>query len=247
MPIAVIDKIKQKAGDFKLLDASDINWDSDIPADKLPQDLATKDDVTNAITDAVGKLDALHREVLAAGSELPAEGDANTIYMLPKGDGTYTEYMYVNGSWEILGSNDVDLSNYATTSDVSDAVSAAKTELQAYSDTSEADAIEAARQYTDQEKVKYLPTAGGTMTGRLTGILDPTNDSDAVNKKYVDAAVSGVEPTELLTESDFSTGTANGTFKVKDTEVAIAGLKSAAYMDASEFVSPSRLQWIDIG
>ena len=41
----------------------------------------------------------------------------------------------------------------------------------------------------------YLPLAGGTMTGAITGLPAPSNDTDAVNKAYVDSAVEGVETT----------------------------------------------------
>lgn len=42
-----------------------------------------------------------------------------------------------------------------------------------------------------------------------------------------------------LQESDITTGTTNGTIKVKDSEVAVAGLKSAAYQDSSAFATPA--------
>lgn len=51
--------------------------------------------------------------------ELPSEDiDPNTIYLVakePSGQDGYTEYLYVNEKWEILGDTSVDLSGYVTT------------------------------------------------------------------------------------------------------------------------------------
>ena len=48
---------------------------------------------------------------------------------------------------------------------------------------------------TDAKFANYLPLAGGTMTGAITGLPAPTGDTDAVNKAYVDNAVDSVETT----------------------------------------------------
>lgn len=48
---------------------------------------------------------------------LPAENiSETTIYLKPGGEGEdlYTEYIYANGAWEILGSQKIDLAGYAT-------------------------------------------------------------------------------------------------------------------------------------
>lgn len=42
---------------------------------------------------------------------------------------------------------------------------------------------------------KYLPLAGGTMTGAIKGLENPTEDDEAANKAYVDAQVSGAGTT----------------------------------------------------
>ena len=84
MPIQLIDKIKPKNnGTFKLVDASDINWDINVPSDKVPADYVKKDAMDNAIAQAVAAAPHLKRIVLAKGSTLPAVGEDNTIYMLP--------------------------------------------------------------------------------------------------------------------------------------------------------------------
>ena len=42
---------------------------------------------------------------------------------------------------------------------------------------------------------KYLPLAGGTMTGPIKGLENPTENDEAANKAYVDAQVSGAVTT----------------------------------------------------
>ena len=53
--------------------------------------------------------------------ELPATGDAHTIYFVPKTGSTgdiYDEYLYVDNAWELIGSTEVDLSNYYNKTEV---------------------------------------------------------------------------------------------------------------------------------
>lgn len=53
-------------------------------------------------------------------SELPTTGESNKIYLKLKEDSTnnsYEEYIWVNEKWELIGSTEVDLSNYVTTDD----------------------------------------------------------------------------------------------------------------------------------
>ena len=52
---------------------------------------------------------------------LPGVGEPNVIYLLPKagsaGD-VYTEYMWIDGAWETMGSTAVDLSNHWSKDDL---------------------------------------------------------------------------------------------------------------------------------
>lgn len=247
MPIAVIDKIKQKAGDFKLLDASDINWDIKISSTQLPDNLATDEEVNQAIAKAVAGIDQLHREVISQGGSLPATGKPDTIYMLPStkpnAKDAYEEYLYVNGKWEKIGTSEVDLTNYITNTQLNSQIQETTQTLKSYADTQKNEAIKQAKVYTDQEKAKYLPLSGGTMTGKITGIVEPTQPADAVNKAYVDATVQGVSPQDMITLKDFKTGNNKGTFMVKEKEVSIAGLNSMAYEDKNQYLSRDRLEW----
>lgn len=70
---------------------------------------------------------------------------------------------------------------------------------------------------------------------------DKADDALAVAKGYADdklaeaKSYADTKAGEGLKTSDFTTGETNGTFKVKDTEVAIKGLGTAAYADADDF------------
>lgn len=98
MAIYLIDKIKQKnGGTFKLVDASDINWDIDLPGDKLPDTVPTKDEMNTAINTAVANAHHLKRQVVDTLPEV-ADADPDTIYMVPSGqtgDSQYDEYILV--------------------------------------------------------------------------------------------------------------------------------------------------------
>lgn len=252
MPVQLIDKIKQKnSGTFKLVDASDINWDVNIPSNKVPAEYVKKDAMNTAIANAVAGAPHLKRVVLAKGSTLPSTGEENTIYMLPdltESSNEYTEYFWVNGKFEKLGGSKTDLSNYPTKSEMNSAIKtasgASSTDAQAKADK----ALKDAKAYTDREKAKYLPLTGGVLSGKIKYAASQViNDSnDIATKAYVDTVASGILPSDVLTVPSITTGTANGTIKVKDKSVAVYGLKSAAYHDASDFVTPDDLTWFSI-
>lgn len=64
-----------------------------------------------------GKISAIPKFSIKAVQALPtADISETTVYLLSTGSGSdlYTEYIYVDGEWEVLGSQRVDLSGYAT-------------------------------------------------------------------------------------------------------------------------------------
>ena len=66
--------------------------------------------------------------------ELPATGDAHTIYFVPKTGSTgdvYNEYLYVDNAWELIGSTEVDLSNYYNKTEVDGLLNEKQDELTA--------------------------------------------------------------------------------------------------------------------
>lgn len=96
-------------------------------------DAYTTTQTDSKIAEAIAAAPHLKRAIV---EELPEVGsaDANTIYMVPQGDGTvddpgtatshYNEYMLINGAFELVGSSQVDLSGYATETFVTNAINA---------------------------------------------------------------------------------------------------------------------------
>lgn len=77
----------------------------------LKSETYTKTEVNSLI----GQIQTVHMEVV---QELPVTGQSNIIYLLPEADpnsnNVYTEYIWINNAWEIIGSTQVDLTGYAT-------------------------------------------------------------------------------------------------------------------------------------
>lgn len=72
----------------------------------------TESEVNDAIASAVSQAAHITFEAV---DELPATGSPNKIYLVPSGGGSgnvKSEYMWIDGAWELLGSTEVDLSGY---------------------------------------------------------------------------------------------------------------------------------------
>jgi hypothetical protein len=73
------------------------------------------------VNNLIGSAGHLKRVVIEENGSLPSleNADIDTIYMkLAYGSklvpNVYEEYMVINGAWELIGSTNIDLSNYAT-------------------------------------------------------------------------------------------------------------------------------------
>lgn len=76
------------------------------------------DVVTKQYVDrAIGGINSFDVSVV---STLPATGNAYTIYFVPQTSPStaHDEYMYINNSWELIGSTQIDLSNYVQSNDL---------------------------------------------------------------------------------------------------------------------------------
>lgn len=80
----------------------------------------TKTQVDTTVETLEGQISAIPKFAVSVVDELPATGAAATIYLVKTSESEtgnlYTEYIYVDGKFEKLGTQTLDLSNYATQS-----------------------------------------------------------------------------------------------------------------------------------
>lgn len=100
-----------------------------INADQTANKVTVKIDSTVAtktyVNDAIANISTFSVTIV---TELPATGQSNIIYFLGT-QAPYTEYMWINGAWEIIGSTDTDLSNYYTKAQVDNKISPLTTDI----------------------------------------------------------------------------------------------------------------------
>ena len=190
-------------------------------------DAYTKSATDSAIAAAVAAAPHLKRTIVEQLPD-PGEADENTIYMVGTGagseDSAYEEYMLINGAFERIGTSDVDLTNYAT---------------KEYADQAEADAISTAATDATQKANTAETNAKSYADGLIAG-LDV--EDTAQEGKYI-SAVAEVDGKIQVTRADLPAaatlveGTENGTVKFNGTDVAVHGLKSAAYTEASDYAT----------
>ena len=117
-------------------------------------------------------------------AELPASGDANVIYLVPKStaqtSNSYDEYVYINNAWEKIGDTDIDLSGYVTDDELT-------TALQSYLTTSAFNTA-IANYYTKTEVGNFLDNKVDKVAGK--GLS--TNDYDNTAKGIVDGVTSAL-------------------------------------------------------
>ncbi len=108
-------------------------------------------------------------------TELPETGESGIIYFVPPITRTtqneYEEYMWIDGAFELIGTTEIDLSDYYTIEEVDNAIQAEADERK-------------------EEDAKLLPLAGGTMEGNLNvsvagQIATPYNVDTLGNDKWV--------------------------------------------------------------
>lgn len=118
-------------------------------------------DVTKQIAEAVAGADHLRREIVEALPEI-SEADPNVIYMVPTGlqedDNKYHEWILINNVFEPVGSWEVDLSDYAKTTDVETALN------------KKVDKVEGSRLITNEEVEKLSGIEVGAQVNVINSV-----------------------------------------------------------------------------
>ena len=161
-------------GAIKPGESFEVSSDGTLNLVDIPDMLFTpvKEEMKTEINKAVFESGHLKREIV---DNLPLSGTDNVIYMKSKsgeGDNIYDEYMWINQKWERIGSSEVNLSNYPTKQALEESMTRTLTE---------------AKQYTDQEKNRYVPLAGNVSISNQIAInAEPTSAKHIATKQYVD-------------------------------------------------------------
>ena len=161
-------------GAIKPGESFEVSSDGTLNLVGIPNTLFTpvKEEMKTEINKAVSESGHLKREVV---DSLPLSGIDNVIYMKSKSgeeDNIYDEYMWINQKWERIGSSEVDLSNYPTKQALEESMTRTLTE---------------AKQYTDQEKNKYVPLAGNvSISNQIAMNAEPASAKHIATKQYVD-------------------------------------------------------------
>lgn len=100
---------------------------------------------------------AIDTDIFVIVDELPEEGDSKKIYLVPDGEGGFTEYHYVDGKWDPIGTVEIDLSNYWTIPQVQQAIANALQTSKDYADAGDVSTLQSARTYTDNVIASFVP------------------------------------------------------------------------------------------
>lgn len=147
-------------------------------------------------------------DMLSAGmkyevvEELPATGEAGTVYLVPKqtaGTGNvYDEYIYVDGSYEHIGSTEIDLSNYYTKTEADNLLDDKVDKVNGKGLSTE--------DYTTAEKNKL----GGIEAGAKVNVQSDWNESDNTKDDYIKNKPTLRQPASDGTAGQYLKSNGNG-------------------------------------
>lgn len=214
-------------------------------------DAYTKTQVDTAIETAVANAHHLKREIVDALPDV-SKANVDTIYMVPKASGiagnadgnSYVEYMLINGAFEQIGDSTVDLTDYATKAVVDDKIAAKVGDIGASTVKSYVDNAASTAQSNAEATAAADATAKADAALNSAKSYADTQDAAtlAAAKEYSDGladnyatAAQGEKADSALQKADIVAGKTAGTIEVKGSEVAVAGLGSAAYVATTTF------------
>lgn len=162
--------------------------------------------IDDKITDLEGKVSAIPKFSVSVVTERPTSGiSETTIYLVKTGadsENLYTEYIFVNGAWETLGTQSLNLEGYATEAWVNGKISAFVTETRVQ-ELIAAAAIKTA-EAADKLSVARKISISGDITGETT--FDGSDDSNLVASLSKTGVAAGVYTAVEVDEKGRVTG-----------------------------------------
>lgn len=76
----------------------------------IPNKFLNADGTYSTLSEIIS--DAVDADLFIIVDELPATGEANKIYLVPKAGGGFVEWAYNDNQWDTIGELEIDLSNY---------------------------------------------------------------------------------------------------------------------------------------
>ena len=143
---------------------------------------------------AVSQSAALHREIVTS---LPITGDEKVIYMVPitgSGDDNYNEYMWINGTYELIGNTRVDLTDYYNKTQVDAALSGKANTSDIPTALSDLTADSTHRVVTDTEKSTW--NGKSNFSGSYNDLSNKPTIPTALSQLSTDASHRTVNDTE---------------------------------------------------
>lgn len=120
---AIVDALDKKVTDAGYQNASQVST----AITNALTNYYNKEVIDGKVEDLEGKISAIPKFAIEVVSELPTENiSGTTVYLVPDNDtktsDVYDEYIHVNGNWELLGKQTLDLTDYATKTFVTDEI-----------------------------------------------------------------------------------------------------------------------------
>ena len=191
-------------------------------------DYYNKAAIDETVEDLEGKISAIPKfaiEVVSAkedGTPDVTTPSTTTVYLIPDNDTTtsdvYDEYIYVNGSWELLGKQTLDLTGYATTEYVAGELNSLNEHLMEYSDGAASGAV--------QQHVADVPhLTTDEVDYQIESRLE-TADYEGKISTSKQEAIAAI-PVKTVDENEFTLDT-DGNLSVKEiSQTKVTGLAEA--------------------
>jgi len=195
---------KQAAGNYLAADGTAVKATADASGNVITTTYATKSEVS-----------AIPKFKIEVVESLPATGDAATIYLVVTGDETqnlYTEYIYVNNAWEKLGTQALDLSDYALKSEIPEAVSDLTNDLNFVTPSGSVAYATAAAKDANNQTIASTYIKGISVSGTTVTLTKGDNTTSTVTTQDTTYDVATTSADGLMSSTDKSKldGIANG-------------------------------------